>query len=138
MNAAQRFAFNFLINEGKAIFVISNVKPDDEGKYTLDAVNLAGSGSTSANLKVIKVPTIDDTSYVNPDIFQQFEVKKKPNVIQPSDNLANARLEIIEPLKDFSLIEGAQAVFSCTIDAYPKPDVIKIKINYLNKIILKK
>ncbi len=126
MNAAQRFAFNYLINEGKAIFVIANVKPDDEGRYTLDAKNPAGSGSTSANLKVKKVPTVDDTSYVNPDIFQQFETKKKPTLTQPSDNLANARLEITEPLKDFSLIEGAQAVFSCTIDAYPKPEVFFI------------
>ena len=114
-----------MINEGKAIFVISNVKRDDEATYTLTARNPSGEASTSAKLKVKLVPTIDDTSYVNPDIFQQFEIKKKPQPTQPADAVANARLEIIEPLKDFNLVEGAQAVFSCTIDAYPKPEVIK-------------
>jgi hypothetical protein len=70
------------------------------------------------------VPTIDDTSYVNPDVFQQFELKKKPTTNQPPDTIDNARLKIIEPLRDFNLVEGQQAVFSCTVDAYPKPEVV--------------
>ena len=123
LQAAQRFSFNYLINEGKAIFVISNVKREDQSSYTLEARNKAGVAQTTAKLTVKMVPTIDDTSYVNPDIFEQFETKKKPNLNQPGDNIANARLEIIVPLEDYRLIEGEQAVFSCKIDAYPKPEV---------------
>ena len=121
-----------MINEGKAFLNISNAKLDDQGVFTLTARNFSGVASTSANLKVKQVATIDDTSYVNPDVFQQFELKKKPNLNQPADNVANARLKIIEPLKDFNLVEGSQAVFSCTIDAYPKPEVhLFLKLNNL-------
>ena len=123
LDAAQRFFFNYLINEGKCIFTISNVKKEDQARYTLEARNTSGSAATSANLKVKIVPTVDDTSYVNPDVFQQFELKKRPNSNQPPENAANARIKIIEPLKDFNLVEGSQVVFSCTIDAYPKPEV---------------
>lgn len=91
--------------------------------FTLKATNTSGSASTSANLRVKQVATVDDTSYVNPDVFQQFELKKRPNSAQPAESVANARLKIIEPLKDFNLVEGSQAVFSCTIDAFPKPEV---------------
>lgn len=124
LKAALRLAVNYLINEGKAILVLSNVKRDDEGKYTLEARNSSGTVSTTAYLKVKMVPTIDDTSYVNPDVFQQFELKKRPNVIEPMDSLTNARLKITEPLKDFNLVEGTQAIFTCTIDAFPKPEVL--------------
>lgn len=96
---------------------------DDQGKYTLEGRNAAGTASTSAMLKVKSVPTVDDTSYVNPDVFQQFELKKRPTINQPADKCDNARLKIIEPLQDFNLVEGQQAVFTCTVDAYPKPEV---------------
>jgi hypothetical protein len=112
-----------LINEGKAIFAISNVKKEDEGKYTLEARNEAGAAQTSAMLTVKVVPIIDDTSYVNPDIFQQFELKKKPTLNEPTDDLSKARLKIIEPLQDCMLIEGSQVIFTCVVDAYPKPEV---------------
>lgn len=49
------------------------MKQGDLGKYTLTAKNKVGEASTSANLTVKLVPTIDDTSYVNPEAFQQFE-----------------------------------------------------------------
>lgn len=129
INSAQRLEFNYLINEGRAYFVISNVKRDDEATYTLTARNEAGEASTSAKLKVKLVPTVDDTSYVNPDVFQQFELKKKPTQ-PPSDteeNTANYRIKIIEPCQDFTIKEGEQAVFSCKIDAYPKPEVFWFK-----------
>lgn len=61
---------------------------------------------------------------MNPDIFQQFELKKKAPVDEGPDNAANARLTIIEPLNDFNLVEGSQVVFTCLIDAHPKPEVI--------------
>ncbi|RNA22004.1 titin-like [Brachionus plicatilis] len=120
---ALRLSSDYLINEGRALFNIDNVKLDDQATYTLTARNSSGVASTSAKLKVKTVATIDDTSYVNPDVFEQFEMKKKPNWNQPIDNADNARLKIIEPLKDFRLVEGSQAVFSCTIDAYPKPEI---------------
>jgi hypothetical protein len=115
-----------MINEGRAIFTILNVRKVDEARYTLEARNSSGSASTSAKLTVKLVPTVDDTSYVNPDVFQQFELKKRPNPANQPNNdgtAANARIKIIEPLKDFNLIEGSQVVFNCTIDAYPKPEV---------------
>lgn len=123
LDAAQRFYFNYLINEGKCIFTITNVKKDDEGKFTLEARNPSGAAETSAFLKVKLVPTIDDTSYVNPDVFQQFELKKRPTANQPPESATNARIKIVEPLKDLNLVEGNQVVFSCSIDAYPKPEV---------------
>lgn len=136
LSAAQRFYIDYFFNEGKAVFSLSNAKLSDQGKYTLEGRNAAGSASTSANLTVKSVPTIDDTSYVNPDIFQQFELKKKPTINQPQDKLDNARLKIIEPLQDFNLVEGQQAVFTCTVDAYPKPEVNFTLLKILKSIYI--
>ena len=124
LQAAQRLTFDYLMNEGKAIFLISNAKTDDQAKYTITARNKAGEAASTASLKVKVVPTIDDTSYVNPDVFQKFEQKKKP-AEQADPNKPNARLKIVEPLKDFHLVEGSQAIFYCKIDACPKADVKK-------------
>ena len=136
MNAAQRLSFNYTNNDGKAVFVISNAKPDDQAKYTLHAKNRSGAASTSANLIVKIVPTIDDTSYVNPDIFDKFELKKKPKDYQePSNNSLNARIKITVPLKDAVLVEGTLAIFSCTVDAYPKAEVNKKAFSFLISII---
>lgn len=55
-------------------------------------------------------------------------MKKKPTINQPADKVDNARLKIIEPLQDFNLVEGQQAVFSCTVDAYPKPEVFHLQL----------
>lgn len=102
---------------------------DDQGEYTLTARNPAGVASTSAKLKVKNVPSVDDTSYVNPDVFQKFDQKKQPQTNEPADAKANARLKIIEPLKDFHLVEGNQAIFYCKIDAYPKAETQWFKDN---------
>ena len=119
MNAAQRVAFNYLINEGKVICVISNVKSTDLGRYTLTARNKAGEASTSANLNVKLVPTIDDTSYVNPDVFQQFETPgQQPTSI--SDEQYKKPYFVKIP-KNSDLREGASLRLDCLAFGRPFP-----------------
>ncbi|RNA14439.1 hypothetical protein BpHYR1_021923 [Brachionus plicatilis] len=107
-----RLSSDYLINEGRALFNIDNVKLDDQATYSLTARNYSGVAWTSAKLKVKTGATIDDKSYVNPDVFEQFEMKKKPNWNQPIGNVDDARLKIIEPLKDFRLVFGIRSTHS--------------------------
>lgn len=122
LQAAQRLAFNYIISEGKAIFLVSNVKMDDQGSYTITARNSSGEASCTAKLQVNVVPSVDDTSYVNPDVFHKFDVKKRPSDSAEPSSGKEARLKIVEPLKDFHLVEGNQAIFYCKIDAHPKAE----------------
>jgi hypothetical protein len=117
------------MNEGKAVLIVQDVKPEDEGKYTVTARNLAGVGSSVASLVVRHVPGIDDKSYVNPEKFQRFELKTPESTIGQPIEVASfqARIKIIEPLRDTFITEGSQVVLNCKIDAYPKAEVTWFK-----------
>lgn len=131
---SQRFFSDYFIHEGKEVLIIQDVKSADEGKYSLTAKNAAGTSSASASLKVRLVPSIDDKSYVNPDVFQRFENNKLNQDVKPVNEVpllqkGEPRLKIVEPLKEFYLIEGAEAFFSCKIDSNPKAEVNWFKNN---------
>jgi hypothetical protein len=52
LQAAQRLAFNYIVNEGKAICLISNANTDDQGTYAITARNASGEASSTATLTV--------------------------------------------------------------------------------------
>lgn len=74
-------------------------------------------------------PVVADSPRVNPEVFQKFELKTPESSLgQPSSTEPlNARIKIIEPLKDAYIVEGSQVVLNCKIDAYPKAEVNSIK-----------
>ena len=129
MTYSQRFFSNYFINESKAVLIIQDAKPEDQGKYTVTARNSAGVGSSVASLTVRLVPSIDEHSYVNPDVFQKFELKTPESVAGQSVSTEplQARIKIIEPLKDNFITEGSPIVFNCKIDANPKAEVTWFK-----------
>jgi hypothetical protein len=75
------------------------------------------------------VPSIDDTSYVNPDVFERFDAKQPRPGAQRAEPAASkqARLKIVEPLKDCHLLDGNQAIFYCKVDAYPAAETSWLK-----------
>ena len=79
----------------------------------------------------VNVPSIDDTSYVNPDVFNKFDNnKKKPTLLptgHPSHSPGPARLVLTEPIKDFQVLEGNRAIFFCKCDANPTPEAQWLK-----------
>lgn len=127
---SQRIFTDYFLIDNKAVLIIQDVRREDEGKYELTARNIAGVGTASASLNVRLVPVIEDRPFINPEAFQKFELKPIDSSAAPneaSDTAAKARLKIVEPLRDFILVEGAPAVFNCKIDAYPKAEVF---LNY--------
>jgi hypothetical protein len=124
LEAAQRFFFNYLIHEAKVVFIISNVKKEDESKYTLFAKNSFGEASTSAKLRVKLVPTIDDTSYVNPDVFQQFELKKRPGQAPDELNYDDNQYKkpyFVKVPKNIEVCEGSPVKLDCVVFGRPTP-----------------
>jgi hypothetical protein len=95
------------------------VKSSDLGKYTLTAKNSAGEASTTANLNVKLVPTIDDTSYVNPDMFQQFETPGQQPV-QTSEEQYKKPYFVRVP-KNTDIREGATLKLDCVAFGRPFP-----------------
>jgi hypothetical protein len=123
--------------EENAIFAIRDVKKDDAGYYTVTAKNLAGFKASTAKLSVRVQPSIDDTSYINPDVFQKFELKKPHETEDVAGKgEGEAHIKIIEPLKDAHVYEGLQAVFSCKVDANPKAEahIFSVKFTYVFQI----
>jgi copper oxidase (laccase) domain-containing protein len=105
--------------------IIQDVKSEDRGKYEVIARNTAGVGSSTATLTVTFGPSIDENHQVDPNAFQKFELKTpESKVSEPvSTEPLQARIKIIEPLKDTYIVEGSQVVLNCKIDAYPKAEV---------------
>jgi hypothetical protein len=118
---SERFFIEYFEKEENAVFVIRDVKKDDAGYYTITAQNSAGFKTSTARLSVLTQPSIDDTSYINPDAFQKFE-SKQPNKEQNVADAGEVHIKIIEPLVDARVVEGSQAVFSCVVDANPKAE----------------
>ena len=117
------------MNEAKAVLIIQDVKKTDKGKYMLRAKNAAGSGTADANLNVRHVPSIVDKPFVDPALFDKFELKKPDIGDKPEgpEQALQARLKFVEPLKDIALVEGTPVVFTCKLDAYPKAEIFWFK-----------
>ena len=137
--AAQRFFFDYSLSDGKCVFVISFTKLDDGGTYSLVATNPYGECSTSARLVVKQLPSVDDTAYVNPDIFRQLELKHqqpKPKPLTAPGSQAkmrsmpphdSAHIRIVVPLKDVHARKDESALLTCKIDAQPRPEVVWLR-----------
>jgi len=90
-------------------------KPDDQGTYTLKAVNPVGSDETSGNLTV------------KPEDITPVQVKAPPPA--PADLQKMEPPKVIVPLENKTVKEDAPTLLKATITGRPTPDFVWFKDN---------
>lgn len=87
---------------------------------------------TNAYINVQETPTVDETSYVEPDAFKYIE--KQPTVARPSkprresdtSHLQQRPAKILKTPTSSAVPEGGVAQFTCQVDGNPRPQVRSI------------
>ena len=93
------------------------------------ARNPQGEVQTSAQVEVLETPGIDETSYVQPDAFKYIEKQPlsarqgKPRRESDTSNMNQKPAKILKTPMNTTVVEGAQAQFTCQVEGNPKPKV---------------
>jgi hypothetical protein len=99
--AKTRYTTDYDINTGVVSLKIDDARPDDIGKYSVSATNIAGSDETEAEALLRPIKNILDDEKIRPP-------------------------KIIIPLTDKKITEEDEIIFFCKVDGYPTPEVKKI------------
>ena len=100
---------------------ILNSRPDDQGVYTVRAVNPAGKDETTCKLMIRPTTSIDTRPFVQPEQFANLELKAPVPTKEEMDNMEPPK--VIVPLKSVLLKEGAPVLLQATITGRPTPNV---------------
>ena len=119
-----RFMPEYNFYDNLASLTINDIRPEDAGIYTCVAENNLGKDETSAQALILKTPNVDQNPIMNPEAFKNLN---KP-LDFPVDILPINEYffppKIIIPLRNMKCQEGADILFTCKVDGYPKPVVL--------------
>ncbi|CAF0971766.1 unnamed protein product [Rotaria sordida] len=133
LSARHKIAYD--ASSGNITLRVNDSRPEDSGVYTVIVKNPQGHVQTSANIDVREAPTIDETSYVEPDAFKYIEKQpvisrpQKPRRESDTSNLQQKPAKILRTPLSTSVIEGTVAQFTCQVEGNPKPKVAWLKDN---------
>ncbi|KAK2839515.1 hypothetical protein Q5P01_013255 [Channa striata] len=105
---------------GRHSLIISHVTSEDEGVYTVTALNIHGQAESSAEL-YIQEP--------RPPISSQMaKLEKMPSIPEepevPENEVERFTMpDFIKPLYDLDVIEGKEAVLKCKVAGLPYPTI---------------
>ncbi|GFS02464.1 titin, partial [Elysia marginata] len=132
---------------GRCSLVITGTRPEDEGEYICTAMNPSGEAATSCQIKHegprVQQPVTEDISpefivtsfenrlmeqieYRDGKVRLQSETETEYDTDQPEERVASDQLqapEIVQPLKDFRLMEGTDVTFVCKVTGRPRPKI---------------
>ena len=130
---ATRYTTNYDLRTDIVILKIDDGRPSDVGNYRVLAENDAGKDETNCYVFVTAVPSIDETPFINPDVFRNLEYSgpRKTNELPEDVALAKNPWLTVKELKDQTCQEGETVSFVCEIKGYPIPDVIDKKIDLI-------
>lgn len=120
--ASMRCDFDYNLLTSIATLHIKNTNLTDLATYTVVAENIAGKADTACKLTIDAVPNIDETPYVNPEIFHKLEAGPRRPILN-EDTLTKAPFLSVKELKDQVCNEGDTVSFICEVKGYPKPEV---------------
>ena len=124
MPDATRYTMNYDLRTDIVILKIDDGRPHDIANYRVLAENEAGKDETQCNVFITPVSSIDETPFINPEVFRNLETRPKKSNEQPepADLNKNPWLDV-RSLKDQSCREGETVSFICDIRGYPIPEV---------------
>lgn len=110
------------------ILKIDDGRPHDIANYRVLAENEAGKDETQCNVFITPVSSIDETPFINPEVFRNLENKPRKPDESPEDAALKAKPWLdVRSLSDQTCMEGETTSFTCEIKGYPIPEV------YLNQ-----
>nr|XP_061799785.1 striated muscle preferentially expressed protein kinase-like [Nerophis lumbriciformis] len=110
-----------LQENGRHSLIISHVTNDDEGFYTVTAINNHGEAECSAELYIQEPrPAISS---------QMAKLEKMPSIPEepevPENEVERFTMpDFIKPLYDLDVIEGKEAVLKCKVAGLPYPSIV--------------
>jgi hypothetical protein len=115
---------NYDLRTDIVILKIDDGRPHDIANYRVLAENEAGKDETQCNVFITPVSGIDETPFINPDVFRNLETKPKKANEQPIDaNISKNPWLDVRSLTDQTCREGETVSFTCDIRGYPIPEV---------------
>ena len=122
-----RFMPEHNLYDNLATLTINDIRPEDTGIYTCFAENNLGEDQTSAEASIMKTPNVDIHPIMNPDSFKNLNrTSDFPVDILPIEECFFPP-KIIIPHKNVKCKEGADIIFTCKVDGFPKPEVILVQ-----------
>ncbi|CAF4706986.1 unnamed protein product, partial [Rotaria socialis] len=100
-------------------------RPDDQGTYTVRAINPVGSDETTCDLTVRPTASIDTRPFIQPDRFAPLEVKAPPPTKEDLDKMEPPK--VIVPLENLQVTEGSPVLLKATIIGKPTPNFVWLK-----------
>ncbi|CAM2700506.1 unnamed protein product [Rotaria socialis] len=120
-----RFTTKYDIYSKVLTLQILAARPDDQGTYTVQATNPAGSDETTCTLTIRPVASIDTSPFIQPDRFAPLEVKAPPPTKEDMDKMEPPK--VIVPLQSQQVTEGSPVLLQATITGRPTPDFVWLK-----------
>ncbi|CAF3722525.1 unnamed protein product [Rotaria socialis] len=116
-----RFTTKYDIYTKTLTLQVLAARPDDQGTYTVRAINPVGSDETTCDLTVRPTASIDTRPFIQPDRFAPLEVKAPPPTKEDLDKMEPPK--VIVPLENLQVTEGSPVLLKATIIGKPTPNV---------------
>lgn len=95
-------------------------RPDDQGTYTVRAVNPVGSDETSCKLTIRPTSSIDNRPFVDGTRFRPLDNRPQSGTLGPDGNEALRPPKVLVPMNNVRLTESEPILLKSIIDAgYP-------------------
>ena len=96
-------------------------RPEDQGVYTVRAINPLSTAETTCKLTIQPVASIDTTPFVQPERFAPLEVKAPKPKKEEMKQMQAPKVTV--PLQNEEIKEGAPVLLQATVAGQPTPNV---------------
>jgi hypothetical protein len=114
-----RYRTEYDIFTSTLVLQITSGRPDDQGTYTVRAINPVGSDETTGKLTI--KPATQKGPSAQPEQFGPLEVKAPPPTQADLDKMEPPK--VIVPLENEKVKKGSPVLLKATITGKPTPDV---------------
>jgi hypothetical protein len=119
--ASERFLTQYDPISGFAVLRIKSSLRGDKGTYKCTAANEVGSDETSAKLVIQEEPSVDDTSYINPNALRALQHAKPVDGEDPAE--IYKKPYFIKVPKNTEVRVGTPVRFDCIAFGRPEPEL---------------
>ncbi len=116
-----RYRTEYDIFTSTLVLQITSGRPDDQGTYTVRAINPVGSDETTGKLTIKPTPATQKGPSAQPEQFGPLEVKAPPPTQADLEKMEPPK--VIVPLENEKVKKGSPVLLKATITGRPTPNV---------------
>ena len=109
------------MHSGVATLIIQNATAADKATYKCVATNIAGTDNTSAKLIIQKTPSVDDKSYISPDVLKALNKVLPNGRPEELDDEKYKKPYFVKVPRDTEVPEGTFVRLDCLAFGRPTP-----------------